>query len=230
MSERCNINFKTLSEMISPFLFCRGAKCSSACHLEFVVALTRGVPRVIWEYFPLSVGKCIPDAHSFAVYVPSSFSLIGRAAGSPGETCRGRQSKRQIPADYHSVSFGEEQFVGCFVSYQLGRCRSRKTSSHSSSSQSHHWLTHTAPVQAHGTAAGCTAAASWSLARSSQSSVKPKGQELPNYYRYHGFMLKAKQLQGYISSQIYIYVLKSNKDTETHAKVSGVHRFWVKPS
>lgn len=62
---------------------------SSACHLEFVVALTRGVSRVVCVYFPLFVGKWVPDAHSFAIDVPSAFSLIGRAASSPGETCRG---------------------------------------------------------------------------------------------------------------------------------------------
>lgn len=62
------------------------------------------------------------------------------------------------------------------MSYRSGRCRSKKTFSHSSSSQSPPWLTHTAPVSAHGTASGCTTAASWSLARSSLSSVTPEGQ------------------------------------------------------
>lgn len=144
---------------------------SSACHLEFVVALTRGVSRVVCVYFPLFVGKWVPDAHSFAIDVPSAFSLIGRAASSPGETCRGGGKADDY---YRSLSCSLWGILCLILSHLSGRCRSRKTFFHSSSSQSHRWLTRTAPEQAHGTASGCTTAASWSLARSSLSSVTPE--------------------------------------------------------
>lgn len=147
--------------------FWGSSKFSSACHLEFVVALTRRISRVIREYFALFLGKCVPDAHSFAVDVPSALRLIGWASSSPGETCRGGDKTWII------IVFTLGYYMFDRASYRLGRCRSRKTFFHSWSSQSHHWLTRTAPQRERGTASGCTAA-SWSLIRSSLSSVIPK--------------------------------------------------------
>lgn len=66
------------------------------CHLEFVVSLTWRVCCVIQEYFPLFMGKCIPDAYSLSIDIPGSFSLVSRAASSPGETCRGTKNNQQI--------------------------------------------------------------------------------------------------------------------------------------
>lgn len=60
-------------------------------YLKFVVAFTRGVSCVVWKYFPLFVGKCIPYTHPFAIYVPGSFSLIGRAPSTPREPCKRRK-------------------------------------------------------------------------------------------------------------------------------------------
>lgn len=147
--------------------FWGSSKFSSACHLEFVVALTRRISCVIREYFALLLGKCVPDAHSFAVDVPGAFGLIGRASSSPGETCRGGDKTWTV------VVFTLAHYMFDRASYQLGRCRSRKTFSRSWSSQSHHWRTRTAPQRERGTASGCTAA-SWSLMRSSLSSVIPE--------------------------------------------------------
>ena len=64
-------------------------------HLYFVVAFTWVVSSVIQENLALFVGKCIPDAHAFAVNVPSTFCLICRTTSSPrkawrrgGHTCK----------------------------------------------------------------------------------------------------------------------------------------------
>lgn len=61
----------------------------SSRHLELIVALAGKVPRVVCMYFALLVGEGVPDAQSFPVGVPRSFSLVGGAASSPGEPCRG---------------------------------------------------------------------------------------------------------------------------------------------
>lgn len=64
-------------------------KCLSSLHLKFIVALAGKVSRVVCMDSALFTGKCVPDAHSFPISVPGPFSLIGGAAGSPGEPWRG---------------------------------------------------------------------------------------------------------------------------------------------
>lgn len=46
-------------------------------HLDFVVALTRGIPSVILLDLAFLMTEHIPDAQSFSIFVPGSFCLIG---------------------------------------------------------------------------------------------------------------------------------------------------------
>lgn len=49
------------------------------------------------------MGEGVPDAHSFPVHVPRTFSLVGRAASSPGETCTGGHGRTQNKGCYLSL-------------------------------------------------------------------------------------------------------------------------------
>lgn len=77
--------------------------CCLSRYLEFVVSFTRRVSRVVCIYFPLFVGEGVPDAHSFPIHVPGTFSLVGRAASSPGETFTGGHSRTQNQGCYLSL-------------------------------------------------------------------------------------------------------------------------------
>lgn len=52
-------------------------------YLNFVVAITRGISRLIPEHFPFLVSESIPDAWSFPILVPGPFSLVGRTSNTP---------------------------------------------------------------------------------------------------------------------------------------------------
>lgn len=46
-------------------------------YLDFIVALTRGIPSLIVLDSAFFVTEHIPDAQSFSIFVPGSFCLIG---------------------------------------------------------------------------------------------------------------------------------------------------------
>ena len=52
-------------------------------HLDFVVPLARGIPSFILLDFAFLMTEHIPDTQSFSIFVPGSFGLIGRTAGTP---------------------------------------------------------------------------------------------------------------------------------------------------
>lgn len=52
-------------------------------YLDFVVALTGGIPSLILLDFAFLMTEHVPDAQPFSIFVPGSFCLIGWTAGTP---------------------------------------------------------------------------------------------------------------------------------------------------